>query len=143
MTTRTHKRISVLLIAALLLAAALPAVAQEARGSDSTGGEIRLHLAEALSFEPIPGLDSLPGETGTAESVTPPRAPLSDLGQTTAWGSWRALQQAEAMEEEAAPKKRGAGRWLKKHWYVPVLAAAAVGALTIDSGDDDSSGEDD
>ena len=50
----------------------------------------------------------------------------------------------QATPNSELPRKRGGvGRWLKKRWWVPVLAAVAIGVAINDSGDDDRGGEDD
>jgi hypothetical protein len=41
-------------------------------------------------------------------------------------------------------EKGGFGRWLKKHWYVPVIVGVAIGvAVSSSGGDSDATGEDD
>ena len=50
---------------------------------------------------------------------------------------------AEAQAEQGAtPQRNGFGRWLKKHWWVPVLVAVAVG-VAVSSDDDDGDSEED
>ena len=41
-----------------------------------------------------------------------------------------------AAQEQATPKRSGFGRWLKKHWYVPVIVGVALG-VALSSDDDD------
>jgi hypothetical protein len=53
-------------------------------------------------------------------------------------------RQEQTPAEPAAPADGGFGRWLKRHWWVPVLAAGAVAyAVSESGGDDDRLGEDD
>lgn len=144
MITRIHQRPFVWLTLTLLLGAAVPAGAQEGRSLQSTysAGEVRLNLAEALDFESAVYGHELRPNASSAIGVAQ-QARLSELDPAALREAWSALQQTEQAEAEAAPKKRGVGRWLKKHWYVPVLVAGAIGALASSGGDDDSSGEDD
>ena len=56
-------------------------------------------------------------------------------------------RQPRAQETTAEPSPRregGFGRWLKRHWWVPVLVGgAAAYAISESGGDDDRLGEDD
>jgi hypothetical protein len=52
--------------------------------------------------------------------------------------------QAQLRTGEGTGRHGGFGRWLKRHWWAPVLVAAAAGVAIADSGgDDDRGGEDD
>jgi hypothetical protein len=52
--------------------------------------------------------------------------------------------QAQLGAGESTSSHGGFGTWLKKHWWAPVLVAAAAGVAIADSGgDDDKGGEDD
>ena len=54
------------------------------------------------------------------------------------------LRRQQSSPSESAPARGGFGRWLKRHWWVPVLGAAAIGyAVSESGGDDDRFGEDD
>ncbi len=49
---------------------------------------------------------------------------------------------AEKHLGDQARGNRGFGRWLKKYWYIPVLAAGAIVALSSDDSDDPNEEED-
>jgi hypothetical protein len=153
MITRSYKRLSLWLTTAALLGAAVPASAQDGETGGppepDAVGEVRLNLEKTLTLAmTFQGGDSYPD--GLAAAVAPRTGPLPDLSRATApaWSSLRGSgttlqQQTQEAEAQAAPKKRGFGRWLKKHWYVPVLVAGAIGVAVDSGGDDDSTGEDD
>ena len=56
-----------------------------------------------------------------------------------------ALQMRKKADEDVSqqPNAGGFGRWVKKHWYVPVIAAVAIGFVVADSDDTDATGEED
>jgi hypothetical protein len=105
---------------------------------------IDLHLQEALTLaraQPEPSfaaaIDGLE-EAGAPTVVTAlqQRLQLARYSREAAQEAQIGWQQADAAQAQAASGKRGFGRWLKKHWYVPVLVGAAVIVATADDGSD-------
>lgn len=143
MSTPRHKQLCSLSLSLLLLLPAMPALAQ----SPAVEREFDLGL-EALDLEA-----ATLGDESTAGAEPADRAASSDAAPTVRLAATElpsspeiSRQRADRtrLAEMAKPKKRGGfGRWLKKHWYVPVLAAAAVGVSVSGGGDDDRGGEDD
>ena len=115
-------RFSGLALALLLLVPAGPATAQ-------------LELAAALEAQGSTfGLTVEPPRSNANENLAASEISLSEI-RSKAWAMQEGDDAAPAMKPDDK-KKRRAGRWLKKHWYVPVLAAVALG-VALDSGDDD------
>lgn len=155
MVIRDHNRHAPVLLAALL-SVALPAGAQDGGVADSTSparldshpnGEITLHLAETPAAATVrlelggvgagEGKSPLPIVSSSPDSAPTPTRVAAGLREP-AWEAWRTYQQAQAMQSQTAPKRKGFGRWLKRHWYVAVLAAGAVAlALQDDTPDSD------
>jgi hypothetical protein len=133
MQTPLIRRLSGLTLAVLLVVPAVPATAQQ---SAPAAAKFELQLEAALEAQGSTfgfAIEPASKETDSAEIS------LSEM-RAEAW----TLQEgdddpAAAMKPD---KKRGFGRWLKKHWYVPVIAAVLVG-VALGGGDDDKSGEDD
>ena len=131
MRSKRYRKLLAIPLAAILQLSALAATAGEVIVSE--GFSLKLEeavvdaalviesdLPQALEFEPVPAVG------------------LTEL-------SLRVLPDAILMAQEGgdpAPtqEKKGVGRWLKKHWYVPVLAAIVLGVVLTD---DDDHGEDD
>ena len=68
--------------------------------------------------------------------------PVADLTEVrTAWRRAEAMQEGGAASEPM--EKKGAVRWLKKRWWVPVLAAVVLGTVLIDDDDNDAGETDD
>lgn len=142
MTTPSPKQLFGLSLAVLLFLPTVPAIAA---GTAGDGGiDLRLEQALALqgaTFElgEVAGdnFDLDPPVAGEA-AATEPGVDEPDL---------TSLRDTSRMHEVAAEKRlgdqargnRGFGRWLKKYWYIPVLAAGAAIALS----DDGSDGPDD
>ncbi len=151
MKTTYPKQLGSFTLSLLLLLPALPAGAGVAPAAEPQSD---LRLAEALS-EPAPmlRLRATPAATGLGLRLA--GSPFDDdgsrLGAGTAEVDLEALR-AEAWRAPAAAQagggssgksqKRGFGRWLKKRWWVPVLAIA-VGAAVGSGSDSDSGGEED
>ncbi len=135
---QSHRQLCSIALSLLLF---LPAVPVYAGGDSAAGGEFDLHLEEALAFQGSTfGLEADDEGEATQETYT-------DVGPRSVQ---EVSQQVSAQEAGPDPadqmrSKKGFGRWLKKHWYVPVLAAVAIGVAIgdDDSGDNDASGEDD
>ena len=136
----SHRQLCSVALSLLLFLPAVPAVAD----GDSARGGFELHLEEALAFQGSAfALAATADETeATQETLytdVEPRSLREVAMQVSA-------QEAGAdPADQMKPEKKGFGRWLKKHWYVPVLAAVAIGVAIgdDDSGDNDASGEDD
>jgi hypothetical protein len=138
----------------------LPAMSAVAGGRSAAVAERDFQLdeaqmEEALSVEGfhlrLEGL--LPAEAPGPDAEEPlmaanePVPPLASGGLVwTGSGDLSELAQVAAQQTpdpEVAPVKEKKGGWLKKHWWVPVLAAVAVGVAIGGGGDDDVGGEDD
>ena len=136
MRKNTIPRLSAAVLAMLLI----PAMALPAEQPAPVAG-FQLDLRAALearhstsALAPAPEAAARKSDSVAVE-ISP-----SEL-RAAAWS----LDEAEGDPGEAsAPeKKKGFGRWLKKRWYVPLLAAAAIGVAVDSGGDNDASGEDD
>ena len=114
---------------ALLLVAAAPAAAS----ADLQLGVAREAQESALGLAPDPAEEAA-GEEGASIEIRP-----SEI-RAEAW----ALQGSsdDPGDQMKPEKKRGFGRWLKRHWYVPVLAAVVLG-VALDDDDNDRAGEED
>ncbi len=137
MSIRGHKELCSLSLLVVLLWPAVPAGSQEVVLTER-GYDLQLESALAgkeYSFQ----LD------GSAENDTAQAIRVSDLRLTTFRNVWE-LSEEEMQATPAAPaepkKKRKAGRWLKKHWYVPVLVGLLLGGVVLDDDDDDDDSED-
>jgi hypothetical protein len=139
--------------AALLITAWVPATG---------AAELRLHLDQVPAARALVQIETVQLETTAPppEAVATSRGPLdtnepmrlADLAASAetppATDSEAWLAAAPAPSPKILPAAQGNssggfGRWLKRHWYVPVLAAAAVGLVVLDSDDDDAAGEED
>ncbi len=129
-----YKRICGMLLAVLLVVSAVPAGAEDIW---TTKNEFDLQLDGALngeSFELFSNAPS-PGSADTARQAESSGLNLAQRQSVSEIGK-QALMQSSGTQ--GAPKKKGTGRWLKKHWYVPVLAAVALGVgLEVGDGKDD------
>ena len=136
MSMRGHKELCSLSLLLLLLWPAVPAGSQEVVVTER-GYDLQLEntlAGKEYSFQ----LD------GSAESDTVQAIRVSDL-RLTFRNVWE-LQEQEVQATPAAraepKKKRKAGRWLKKHWYVPVLVGLVLGGVLLDDDDGDDDSED-
>lgn len=91
-----------------------------------------------------PPADTVASSAGPASAA--PRAAdplplrLPAIGDLSAIGR----AQAPTSSDQRASSWGGFGRWLKRHWWVPVLVGVAAGVVIADEGgDDDRFGEDD
>ena len=131
------------------LAAWSPALAAPgAEARPPSAGNLDLRLDQALAgFEldrqspedaPAPirfGLTvDRPAPDGVAANQTDRFEPLPR--QKPSEISWHSLQEtSEPIPASPVAPEKERGRWLKKHWYVPVLAAGVVYLLIEESGD--------
>ena len=131
----------------LLFLPALPARA--------AGGDFELHLEQALTLQgaDLPFGDRAADEgmeLRTGEGVAAPDADLAAAGRATAGreslretSSARLLKEAAKTDLAQQANRGGTGRWLKKHWYVPVIVAVAAGLALADDGSDGPEDEED
>ena len=126
MTTPSPNKLFILSLAMLLFLPVVPASA-----GDSAGSTIDLRLEQALALK---------GETfelgeiaGDQEAVAEFDLEKSDLMSLKDSPLVRQVAAEQHLADQARGN-RGFGRWLKKHWYVPVLVAAAAVALSGDDG---------
>ena len=134
MKTLRHRPLFSLSLSVLLLMQTLPALAQEA-----AEGSFDLRLEEALALQ---GTNLFFDESFQLASVTSHEARPETRFSRTSLASLS--QDSERLEEINAQnnvasrtKEKGKfGRWVKKHWYVPVLAAAVIGVAVSDDGSD-------
>lgn len=159
MSTAGYRTLCSLSLAGLLLfvpvmtATAAGPLAATAEGSFQLD---RAQMKEALSLEdfdlysheaaPAAGLTPEVADLAAANEAARPAAP-QDLFRRES-GNFALLaqavpQQTSAVQAAPATKDKKSGSWLKRHWWVPVLAAAAVGVAVAGGGDSDAGGEDD
>lgn len=134
-----------LLLFVLLLLTPVSTVAGEAVAAEAaTASEASFDLGLADAFAELQLAAATTGPLASrpaaeASGPKPATAPLTMKRDP-------ATPPPEPQQSSAAPatrKKGGFGRWLKKHWYVPVLVGVAIGVVVADDNDDDSLGEDD
>ncbi len=135
MRTRGPKQLYCLALSALLFLPAVPALAE--------GESFELHLEEALALQGAGLLlDEIEAMDGSTELEPTPETNLTEVRlESLPETSARMAEQAAEDDMAAEAKPKGFGRWLKKHWYVPVLVAVAIGVVVVD--DDDDGEEDD
>ena len=132
MKNRTFRTaLGCLSVCALLASAAAPAHAGN--------GERRLDLdlEQALKSEsltPVPQAEEAGRENSEPSKAL--RVEEFRLHEAAEAYSRSEAGVAAAAAAEATPKRHGFGRWLKKHWYVPVLVGAAIGFAVSDDSDD-------
>ena len=141
MRTPSRKELCSVALAVLLFLPAMPA------GAASTAeGGIDLHLEEALTLQ---GADFLLARTASDEGLSSRLESPADSRSTPELRRKSfeevALQMRKKGDDEMSqqPNSGGFGGWVKKHWYVPVLAAIAIGLVVADSDDNDAAGEED
>lgn len=144
MDTVAHRNILTLSLMTLLLVTLAPTATAAGTGEGATpepgvgaapvSGEIRLALDAALVGDAF-GPAVAESDPATGESLR-----LAQVSREVAREAWSVRQRAADAEARAAAGGRGFGRWLKRHWWVPVLVGAAVVAVVAD--DTDRPGED-
>ncbi len=116
-----------------------------ASASSDGQSKIDLRLEEALTFSGdgplfagIADGETEPWAEGASEVTAPSQPRLEEPGRTPIGVSAQSSKAAAeaALADRAAGGDGGFGRWIKKHWYVPVLAAVAIGVVVSDDGDD-------
>ena len=134
-----NKRICGMLMVVLLVVSAVPAGAETLW---TTRNDFDLQLAAAQNDETF-GFDASAAKLAADEIAQQievnrlnlvQRQRVSEIGQ-------QVLMQSSG--NQGAPSKKGKGRWLKRHWYIPVLAAVALGAAFEVGGDDKDDVDDD
>ncbi len=140
--TTPSRRIFSLSLALLLF---LPALAIAGDGS------IDLNLEHALALQGATfKLDEFAAEAADvagrdgASLAGPPEAGLGQDGLARLQDSPRVQEVAaeQYLADRARDGSGGFGRWMKKYWYVPVLAAAAIVAVADDGSDGPEDEED-
>ena len=141
------------LLSLLLLPLLLPSGAS-ARGEAAELGleldqtpiarQLLLDVETELSVSP----SLAPSALAAANAERTPRAAPGDRASSEPAALARAwLAAAPAPTPQIFPAAQGQSggfwRWIKKHWYVPLLAAAAVGYTVSDDGSDDPSDPED
>jgi hypothetical protein len=119
-----------------LLVAGAPLRAATDLGLESPGFDLGLDaegIFDSASSVAFP-LDVAPATDRSMEAAAFLGAQAVDL-RSAATSSPEISAQGEM--NQAPAKKGGAGHWLKKHWWVPVVVGVAVGvAVSGDSSDD-------
>jgi hypothetical protein len=124
----------------LLATVAAPAAAGQFElrlGQTPVGESLDLGLEEGLAFEAV---GSASGDLVAPEGAAPSRVQLLDLHSRAHWSAMQAPEQGAEPSRAAdfAQDDGGTWRWLKRHWWVPVLVAGAVVlAVQDDSPDSD------
>ncbi len=137
MKTRTHRDACFILATALVfLPVATVAAAETAAPMDPRDLALEVAVAELVTGSDF-GLDF---ET-TLDGELYARLSTDSSGLTVASvrdDSWRSPEAWADVDQQSqtAGKKKGKGfvRWLKKRWYVPVLAAVVLGVTLGDDG---------
>ena len=121
----------------LALSASVGAVETGAGSGEQT---FDLQLEESIGFGEALDLES--SETSEPEAVaTSPAANWNVVISAAELSGSEAVLEAQA-EENATPKRGGFGSWLKKRWYIPVIAAVVIGFVASDDDDNDADSED-
>ncbi len=148
MRTPFHRNVTSLSLSLLLLLPVIPVGAGEA-AVDQGGNE--LHLVKALAAQGAALPFELTEEVVRFEIELPDRLAETSpvLLERSKPVQWMASEETSriAFETQVARQVNthgGFGKWLKKYWYVPVIAGAVLGVAVSDDGsdsnDDDSDG---
>lgn len=138
--TRQLQRFTPYALSILLLSLGAPVVAQEAPLRAAL--EAPRELAVERNFSPELG--------DVSSAATLGAGPVPEIG--SAGGprqemviadvlllereAWRDVSADDALAaQQTAPKKGGFGRWLKKRWYIPVVAGVLLGVALADDSD--------
>lgn len=138
MMTDLFKRVCGTALAILLVVSAVPA------GADTvwtTKNQFDLQLGKSLDDEAI-RVESGAARIASAEMAQQIASQRLNLvqRQTVSGIGQQLLMQSSGSQDTS--KRNGTGRWLKKHWYVPVLVAVALGA-SLEVGDSKDDVDDD
>ena len=117
MRTRCPKTLCYLALSLLLFLPAVPTLAE-----DET---FELHLEEALAWQGGGLLDEI--MDSWTESAPEPN--LTEINLESLPENFTRMAE-EAKEADLAEEAKPKGRWIKRHWYVPVLAVV-VGGFAI------------
>ncbi len=132
MGSQKYRKLLAVPLVAMLQLSAITAVA----GEVTTGEALSLHLEDAVLVEgPVYQTDF----PEVVERQPAPAVGLTELRLLVESDAY--LMSQDASDPASTQEKKGVGRWLKKHWYVPVLAAIVLGVVLTD--DDDDKGEED
>lgn len=138
MMTELFKRVCGTVFAILLVVSAVPAGADTAW---TTKSRFDLQLGKSLDDEAI-RVESGAARIASAEMAQQIASQRLNLvqRQTVSGIGQQLLMQSSGSQDTS--KRNGTGRWLKKHWYVPVLVAVALGA-SLEVGDSKDDVDDD
>jgi hypothetical protein len=137
MNTSRGKKLFTLALLALFLWPAVPAVAGEI-ASQAQPEEFDLHLDKALSRldDELSGIDLGPA-LSAGENVTEEPVQIATLSSTAVSDVWRSSQAVAVQSSGSSDPGKKRSFWKKKKWWIPVVAAVALGvALGSDDGDD-------
>ncbi len=138
MNASRSKRLFTLALSAVFVLSAIPAAA----AGSSTAQEFDLQLDKALS-----GLDddlsTLDTDSAAMAVADEARAPVQvAMLSTTAVNELLTSNQSVAAQSSGGGSSSGKkGSWLKRKWWIPVLAAVAVG-VAVGGGDGDDTLDD-
>lgn len=134
MKTGVNNLVSGVILVALVLAPVAPASAEGVAGREL---ELDIQLGELMTVDNA-GFASesteMPVRAAQVEPILIAEAAVLPVRDPRRLAQVSQLQDAPAQQ---APKKGGTGRWLKKHWWVPVLVGVAVGVVLLEPFDDD------
>ena len=133
MGSQKYRKLFAVPLVAILQLSALAAAA----GEVSTGERFSLHLEDAVLVEGPVYQSDFPE---VVELQPAPAVGITELRSMVRSDAYRMSQ--EPSDQTSTEEKKGVGRWLKKHWYVPVLAVV-LGVVLLGDDDDDNDGEDD
>ncbi|MCP3963217.1 MAG: hypothetical protein GY719_35705 [bacterium] len=121
MRKRGPKKLCHLALSLLLFLPAVPTLAENE--------SFELHLEEALAWQGAGLLD----ETMDAWTESAPEPNLTEINLESLPETFTRMAE-EAKEADMAEEAKPKGRWIKRHWYVPVLAVIVVGfAIAIEN----------
>jgi len=134
MGSQGYRKLLAVPLVAILQLSAIAAVA----GEVSTAELLSLNLEEAVIVEgPVYQTDF----PQVVELHPAPAVGLTELRLLVQSDAY--VMSQDASDPASTQEKKGVGRWLKKHWWVPVLAAVVLGVVLLEPNDDDKGQDDD
>lgn len=139
MQTMIRKPCLALIVPLLALSALAPAASAQEAAVVGLEPERTFGLDLATAVE----ADDLASPTAEPTLGVEREVHLAALEAFTDPNAWRATHASDASLQETQGSKSGGGfgRWLKRRWYIPVLAAVVIGVTIAD--DDDAGEEED
>lgn len=135
MSHPSQQKVSILAALLVLFWIVAPVGAEDRQTVDS-GIDLAEARPQPTFATAIDTLDPSADGVSAIAAASLQRQQLAMHSRAVAQEAGRSWQQADAAQAQAAPKQGGVGRWLKKHWYVPVLVGAAIIVVTADDGSD-------